>query len=382
MKRFLPLLIALFSLAGCNWFQPDIKDRQVVLVYFAGNNSLAQEGRGDYEDLFNSWLPPVKDKEKILLVYRHFTEETPVLCRLSRDRHGNTVEDVIMEYPYTTNSATAATLSTVIADAEAAWPAGHHGLILWSHATGFLPEGYYSHPKDQAGSGASLMSFGEDNGSEIEITDLRKALSVHMFDFIVFDCCLMANVEVAYELRNCCDYILFSPTEILSDGFPYEKMIQPIFSSGTEEAMRNIGMSYIEYYKAQSGVYQSATISLVKCAEMDYLAAACAPVFRSHQDQIMVLDRSRIQRYSRYDRQFWYYDIDDFVGRIATDSEYRKFISALDRAVIFKDATDKFLSIDILHYSGLSIYIPRPEYTILNNFYKTLQWNSATGLVM
>ena len=117
-------------------------------------------------------------------------------------------------------------------------------------------------------------------------------------------------------------------------------------------------------------------------AEMDYLAAACAPVFRSHQDQIMVLDRSRIQRYSRYDRQFWYYDIDDFVGRIATDSEYRKFISALDRAVIYKDATDRFLSIDILHYSGLSIYIPRPEYTILNNFYKTLQWNSATGLVM
>ena len=66
---------------------------------------------------------------------------------------------------------------------------------------------------------------------------------------------------------------------------------------------------------------------------------------------------------------------------MASDAEYRDFISALDQAVIYKDATDAFLSITIKNYSGLSIYIPRPEYTVLNNYYKTLQWNQATGLV-
>ena len=64
---------------------------------------------------------------------------TPVLVRLSRDRKGNVVEDVIMEYPFDTNSASAQTLSAVIADAEAAWPSVHHGIILWSHGSGFLP---------------------------------------------------------------------------------------------------------------------------------------------------------------------------------------------------------------------------------------------------
>jgi len=37
--------------------------------------------------------------------------------------------------------------------------------------------------------------------------------------------------------------------------------------------------------------------------------------------------------------------------------------------------------VEIKHYSGLSIYIPRSEYTVLNNYYRTLAWNKAAGLV-
>ena len=190
----------------------------------------------------------------------------------------------------------------------------------------------------------------------------------------------MANVEVAYELRNNCDYMVFSPTEILSDGFPYESIIQPLFTLSPEEASKQVCKKYMELYRAQSGAYQSATISLVKTEGLNQLAAACKPIFQQHHDQILTIDRSSIQPYFRYNKH-WFYDLDDFVGRVATDAEYRTFISALDQAVIYKDATESFLSIDITHYSGLSIYIPRPEYTVLNNFYKTLQWNQSTGLV-
>ena len=49
--------------------------------------------------------------------------------------------------------------------------------------------------------------------------------------------------------------------------------------------------------------------------------------------------------------------------------------------VVYKDATEHFIDVDIKKYSGLSIYIPRPGYTVLNNYYKTLAWNKATGLV-
>lgn len=380
MKRFWILLLAVLCATSCSWFGHGEKDRQVVLLYLAGNNSLSSEGEGDYEDLCGSWLPEAKDKHQIVLIYRHFQDRTPTLCRLYRDRRGETVEETILEYPFDTNSATAETLTAVIADAEAAWPAEHHGLILWSHASGFLPEGYYMSPSEHSRGGATLMSFAEDHGTEMDLKDLRKALSRFHYDFILFDCCLMANVEVAYELRNCADYLLFSPTEILSDGFPYEQMMQPLFEQKTEAAMTSICQRYMEHYRAQTGVYCSATISLVNTAALEPLAAACKTIFRNHQDQILTIDRSGIQAYFRFNKH-WFYDIDDFVRRVATDSEYQAFISALARAVIYKDTTENFISIHITHYSGLSSYIPRPEYTVLNNYYKTLQWNQATGLV-
>ena len=397
MKRVLAFLLLLLAVSSCDWFRPSEKDRQVLLIYFAGNNSLSAEGSGDYNDLCNAWLPARKEEEKIVLVYRHFLDQVPSLVRLSRDRKGALVEETILEYPFSTNSATRETLSAVLADAEKAWPATRRGLILWSHATGYLPAGYYSDPKDQdARRGAFLRSergpendpyahlvksFGEDHGTEMELADLRTALSGRHYEFILFDCCLMADVEVAYELRTCCDYLLFSPTEILADGFPYEAMVQPIFSSKSEEAMRTIAQKYMAHYRAQSGIYASATVSIVNTAGMERLADACRTVFRNHQARILTLDRSEIQPYHRFSSQHWYYDLDDFVGRVASDTEYSAFLSALGGAVIFKDTTDEFLGLKIRHYSGLGSYIPRPEYTVLNNYYKTLLWNQATGLV-
>lgn len=399
MKRMILLLCALLCLTACDRDERLAKDRQMLLVYFAGNNSLAAEGASDYNSIKQNWLPTTRGSEKVMLVFHHFKDETPVLVRLSKDRRGNTVEDIIKEYPFDTHSADARTLETVLADAEAAWPSAHHGIVLWSHGSGFLPPGYYINPQERAkgdpvseeadpyaflvkAGGDGLKSFAQDEEQNIEmdLIDLRKALSRFHYDFIAFDCCLMANVELAYELRNTSDYLIFSPTEIMSDGFPYDVMVQTIFSQQPEAAMRSIAQSYMAHYRSFSGVYASATISVVRTAGMQALANACQTVFRNHQDQILMLDRSHVQPYFRYNKH-WFYDIDDFVQQVADDSEYQAFNRALNQAVIYRDATDYFLDLEISHYSGLSIYIPRREYTVLNNYYKTLAWNQATGLV-
>ena len=34
----------------------------------------------------------------------------------------------------------------------------------------------------------------------------------------------MSQVEVAYELRNTADYLILSPAEVMSAGFPYFKI--------------------------------------------------------------------------------------------------------------------------------------------------------------
>jgi len=164
-----------------------------------------------------------------MLVYKHLSGSNPELIRLYRDASGKAVEDIVAVYQ-DQNSATPLVLRSVLNKMKSIFPADDYGLILWSHATGWLPEGYYSKTKTPGVFFTDpyadiVKSFGEDRGTEMEITELKDALPFE-FEFIIFDCCFMGGIETAYELRDKAEYIVASPTEILATGFPYDKVIQ------------------------------------------------------------------------------------------------------------------------------------------------------------
>ena len=191
----------------------------------------------------------------------------------------------------------------------------------------------------------------------------------------------MGGIEVAYEFKDKCEYMLFSPTEILADGFPYEKMFDPIFNvENREDALKQVCSDYFAIYDAQTGIYRSATVSMVRCNALEKLAEVCTSIYHNNQDSILTIDESQLQIYYRYDKK-WYYDFEDIVSRIATPAQYAEFKTALNGAIVYKATTEIFLNISIERYSGLSTYLPRPQYKNLNNFYKTLKWNIATGYV-
>ena len=81
-----------------------------------------------------------------------------------------------------------------------------------------------------------LRSFGQDGKNNfMEINDLASALSKYHFDFILFDACYMSCAEVAYAFRECADYIIGSPTEILANGFPYQSIMGDMFKKEADE---------------------------------------------------------------------------------------------------------------------------------------------------
>ncbi|MCK9625155.1 MAG: clostripain-related cysteine peptidase [Bacteroidales bacterium] len=374
-------------------------NRRSILFYVAGNNSLSSYAEDNLASLCLGYMPEGGDDDDVLLVYYHTLTSNPYLCRYYKDADGKVVQEMIVTYDMNQNSADASVFSQVLSDAEQAFPADSHGLILWSHGNGWLPEGYYSNPVDKIAGSTEystnlddpylhlvksdyVKSFGENNGSEIEITDLAAALKQH-YEFIIFDCCLMGGIEVAYELKDKCDYLVFSQTEILAEGFPYDIIMDPLFNTPEterESAMIKISQSYFDLYYYQTGIYQSATISVVKTSALKQLANSCNKIFNNNRDKMEFVDPSEVQGYFRFNKN-WFYDIDDYISRIASESEYNSFTSALNNAVIFKAATNYFLNLEITKYSGLSTYIQNPEYEYLNNFYKTLKWNIATGMV-
>lgn len=399
--------------------------RNVLVLYSAGYNSLSDYLTADIQDLQQGWLPGTGRNDNVLLIYSHLpakradyaTQTSPSLTRLYWDEGGKTIRDTLKIYPETTRSATAEQLHDVLSYVQQEFPANSYGMIFSSHATGYLPSGYYNKPgsytyqeKDgvsyRAGihrrrstpvpyyapehdpSLPAVKSIGQDQvGSyghyvsyEIELDDFAKALPMQM-EYILFDACLMGGVEVAYEFKDKCHYVGFSQTEVLAEGFDYKSLAKHLLGSEIPDPQA-VCDDFFQQYITQSGVYQSATISMVDCTKMSSLAQTCSKLFAEYRETLSQLKESQVQRYYRGDYH-WFFDLYDIIAKAgATEDELSELQEALDRCITYKSATPGFMgSFSIDTYSGLSMYLPSQGSVELDKYYRTLQWNKDTALV-
>ena len=398
--------------------------RNVLLLYSAGYNSLSKYLTEDIQDLVSGELPGSGRMDDVLLIYSHLTSaygaynvpSSPVLTRVYKDVEGEVVRDTLVVYPSETRSATALQLNEVLSYVKDNYPAKTYGMIFSSHATGYLPAGYYGDSKNYVYSPSVAMygtglgqaalrgvpyvapehdpslpmvksvgqdqvgSYGYYTSYEIQIEEFAAALPMYM-DYILFDACLMGGVEVAYELAGKVGKVGFSQTEVLAEGFDYKTLASHLLYGGEPDPAA-VCMDYYRQYDVQVGIMRSATISLVDCAGMEPLAQVCAELFEKYRDGIARLNPSRVQRYYR-GNYHWFYDLADIVAEAgAGEDEMAALDEALDGCIVYKAATPDFMgSFSIDTYSGLSMYLPCDGGTELDKYYRTLKWNIATGLV-
>ncbi|MDD4639670.1 MAG: clostripain-related cysteine peptidase, partial [Bacteroidales bacterium] len=353
---------------------------RVVLLYLAANNNLSSYASNNIESIKKGYLPSEEDK-KILLVYSHISGALPKLVRIYKDREGIIREDVVSNYQEQ-NSADPLVLKEVLDKIKVIFPSGEYGLILWSHATGWLPGGYYDSPSAPGTFFPDpykdiVKSFGEDNGREMEITELAEAIG-YPLSFIIFDCCFMGGIETAYQLRNKCEYILASPTEILATGFPYDMIMAPLFGKSAD--LTGTGNLFFDFYNSKSGIYRSATLALYKTDKLENLAGISKRIFSNNRAEISAVELSAVQEYFRLGKH-WFYDISDFMRQVASTNEYNEFVTALNQVVIKKWTTESFIDIKIESYSGMSIYVPVPSNAYLSGFYKNYSWNQVCQMI-
>ncbi len=376
------IAIGLFStIVSCtkeNDDQPEF--RRVVILYFAANNNLSSYAANNIDNLKQGFLPE-EESRNILLVYSHLTGSLPKLLRLYKDETGKIHEDVVANYE-SQNSATPEVLKGMLDKVKIIFPAEEYGLILWSHGTGWLPKGYYANtsgfnvfmPDPYAG---LVKSFAEDSGEEMEITELKAAIPYNL-SFIIFDCCFMGGIETIFELKDKCDYIVASPTEILATGFPYDEIIRPLFENTAD--LTEACQLYYDYYNNMNGIYKSATISIYQTNKLQKLAETCKTIFNNNRSKISTLNLSTIQPYYRMNKH-WFHDMGDFIESIATPAEYTTFKAALEEVVVDKWTTPYFIDIKIGSFSGVSTYIQNPANAYLDNFYKGYKWNIQTEMI-
>lgn len=376
LKTAILYILILMLPTSCGWFSKKGGEvERSLLLYMVVTSNLNGSISANISDIKNSpFVPEYFDIEKesgdVLLILEHREGDIPRLKRFSRDEFGQVTEEIIQEYEGR-SSIEPELLNEVLAYTNAVFPAKESGILFSSHGTGWTPEGYYASP----------ASFGQMDKREMDIMDLAQSIP-EKCSYIIMDACLMGGVEVAYELKGVTDFLLLSPTEIMAAGMPYGDIMEQLFyaEGEVEKRLTYIAASYFDYYSDRST--GGGTIALIRSDKLDALGVSVKTILDKDYSKVSELDMDDIQPYFRGSVRHWFYDLTDFMEHISSDpASLDKFHNAIDEAVVAKYATDKFLSIPIVKYSGLSTYIPNPSDTTLDNYYKELSWNKAVRLV-
>lgn len=367
ISRIATLLIAALLLTACDKDEDEPKaPARTVLVYIAAHNSLGSGSvKYDYRDI-NEMVTAVQNNDMNganIIVYHAPYNETPSLKLITAEG-----AEEIKQYDPATYSVTVDRMKEVFADMRAIAPAEKYGLVLWSHASGWM----------FSDSASPARSWGIDRGKEMSIPKLAKALQGEGFDYIYFDCCLMGNIETLYELRGCADYIVASPTETPLDGMPYNENI-PLLAQFDPDLVGAADNTY-KFYNSQSNPSsRSIAISVYDMSKIDPLASVMRSIYSVNMTMPTGFSPQTYywDAFSSLNRKFYdlYHYSTALIGE-NDDSLTAALNRAMDDFVIYRANTESMWdTLPLTNCHGLSTFIYSDGNTDADRYnYRDLRW--------
>ena len=357
---------------------------KLMILYSEGYNNLQGYLDKNFDQLCEGYIPGKWDNDAIV-VFSHasldrsnwVTDTEPVVFRIY-EHYGQVVRDTVFTYPKETVTVDTAFMKKVMNDIKDKYPSESYGLVYTSHGTGWIPKDYRKSEEtviSACGIGAEFDGpYSSYKYYQLDIDEFKDALPYHL-DYIVMDACLMGGVEVVYEWRDICDYLIASPGEVLAEGFDYANISERLLKGSKPDLL-----GVCQDYYTMNEVNGDATVGYYDCSKIAALAEACAPIFEAHRENIPKLKASQVQSFN-YSYQY-HFDFRDILVKLgATPEEISAVDAALADLVIYKNATEEFLGNHIATFSGLSMFLPSASWAKLTERYKSTSWNQATGFV-
>lgn len=438
IKKICDFIIAtLFIVVGVSCSNGDSPDGpdvpvmpvgQTVFMFFPWSNSLLSDFRRTVEDM-QTVVAQRSMKDERVMVFMATSEREAVLFELKK-QNGQCLTDTLRRYsdrPFTSRQWLTSLFSEVMTLA----PASRYGMVVGCHGLAWVPVQGQRNARKRQGSqermdeednlykeekidkeglykeermdkeelykeeridkeGDDLMHFevqgpvttrfigGTYPETQIETTDLADAMAdagLHT-EYILFDACYMSSVEVAYELKDVTHYLIASPTEVISYGFPYITMGKHLL--GTPN-YKGIADSFISFYSSYYLPY--GTVAVTDCTQLDALAAIAQQINAAAEEPTNAASAKQInaaaegkfntarsgknapngvQIMDGYSPTL-FYDLGHLMslkdaGTVLTAA----FAEQLDKTVPYKGHTDQYFTalkdapVDIKHYSGLN----------------------------
>jgi len=247
------------------------------------------------------------------------------------------------------------------------YPAKHYIVLFSDHGAGFLGA------EEDRGSLMSMPAIRETLEKVAEKTGKKP-------DIIAFDACLMAQAEVAYELKDSAKYLIASEETIGGDGYPYSEILPRIDAALAEGKSDPKEISKIFVEEAEN-VNESSTMTLsaIDLGAIGKVVSAANDlakhILEGKADLEDVRDALRYtQRYSVDSPAMAPYgdfrDLWDAADRLQsnpniTNKEIKKDLAeikkAIDAAVVSEEHMDDE---DYEGSHGISIYAPRRDKSV------------------
>lgn len=341
----------------------------VTILYLEANNDLRQEARKAINDL-EQGSSKSNNTTSLILAYVKDNDRYGYLLKISPDNNTLKISSDTLKAFDASDPSGAAQISNVLTYIRNSYQANYYNLILWSHGTAWAPAAQFS-------SQPKTRSFGEDRGNQIDILDLKDALPMH-FNYIIFDACSMASVEVLFEFRNKANYIIASPTDVLSDGFPYQNIL-PHINSGSKEDVKKIASAYFNYYNVQTGLHRSATISVIDLSRLESLSKYISSLDQEDGRSLSTVGVQRMDFTHGFPVPL--YDFGDFISKNYSYEHIASIEKLLEDALVYKNNTPEFLGNTLHSFSGLTLSaLPKsdPYYP----YYANLEWSKRTKIYL
>jgi hypothetical protein len=307
------------------------------------------------------------------------------------------------------------------------FPADEYGLVMWSHADGWIPAqnpsvnssddsvlkskqapfAPYSWGIDVGAGGSMSTDKGADGklGEQMNIENMAQAIEqsgVHL-KYIFFDACMMQTLEVGYALRHATDYVVASPIAITAYGANYTHQLEfGLFSTDVTDIIKTYRADIVDPYQASLYSDSGIVFAVVKTSALDQLAQATNMALQlSDINAENIHDLEGAQHYHTYTSHYYYrphqYDARMAMQHILTPSAFALYDEALRQVVVDQVATSRFwagpsyysyMDVDTANYCGVSAFIPQEIYTQnagrcpqgdLNQAFLKTEWSKAAG---
>ena len=298
------------------------------------------------------------------------------------------------------------TLSNFIKFCQANYPSENYALILWNHGGGWrnrMPATIKSNNidslkkyvtankalpiyiKNKNTTPLKAVCWDDTTGynQSLTMSEVKQAVSGKNLTIIGFDACLMGMAEVAYQLKDCAQYMIASEETEPGNGWAYHLFLESF--RNTEQRAVDFGKAVIDTYIEDN--YDGVTLSLIDLSKIDNLANAINTLSSS----LISGNKNQITAGRHKTLSFGvphFVDLCHLAQNLSTFDGATNVINALKEAVVYHKYLDDSGDYGFANSHGLSIYFPLsnnplkgsydeeyPDYNSLNIDFCNTQWN-------